>query len=153
MCIAELSDVFNRCQAVMNTAGSKVVRNWASSRCWRSQVKPRGSKGVTRHLQRGWRGISDAYLCDTFDRGGGPKWWALGWVIDITTQKSGRPFVLCRFIEWDILYTWHLWQWWFSMFLHVLYLSLVLLAFQHTVYSASYMPLSLFRCVHKNNKG
>lgn len=60
MWIAELSDVFNRCQAVMNTAGSKVVRNWASSRCWRSQVKPRVSECVTRHLQRGWRGVSDA---------------------------------------------------------------------------------------------
>lgn len=96
MWIAELSDVFNRCQAVMNTAGSKVVRNWASSRCWRSKVKPRGSEGVTRHLQRGWRGVSDALwtLWHVWhNRGGGPKWWALGWVIDITAQSQEGPLL------------------------------------------------------------
>lgn len=61
----KFSDVLNRCQALMKTAGSKVERNWASPRCWRSWVKPWGSKGVTRHLQRG---SNDAYFCDTFDK-------------------------------------------------------------------------------------
>lgn len=84
------------------------------------------------------------------NRGGGPKWWVLGWVIDITTQSQEGPLLSSDSLnETFYRHSRYLWQWWFIMFLHVLYLSLALLAFQHTGYSASYMPFSLFRCVHK----
>lgn len=151
MWIVELSDVFNRCQAMMNTAGSKVLTGLLPG-----VGGHRPSHGVQRVWQDTCRGADRASVmhnCVTCltQQGWETKmmssWVGHRW----NNSRSGRPIVVHRFIGQDILYTWHLWQQWFIMFLHVLYLSLVLLAFEHTGYFASYMPCSSFRCVHKNH--
>lgn len=120
----------------------------------------RPSHGVQRVWQDTCRGADGASVMHNFvtcltQQGWGTKTMS-SWVGHrYNSSKSERPFVVLRFLERDILYTWHLWQCWFIMFLHVLYLSLVLLAFQRTgqgCYFASYIPCNPFKCVNKNNK-
>lgn len=50
-------------------------------------------------------------------RVGGPRRWALGWVIYISTQSQKGSLLSANWlIVREILYRWHPWRWWFIMF-------------------------------------